>query len=175
MRHVLIRRCLFHSGGQTAIETAFLLPMLIVLLGGVFELGRLMYIYNTLEKSMKSGVQYLQRTQGVDFCNPSDPAFTDAANFIVYGNLQGTGDAVLPGLTPSMVFFYGERGDPNTSLIVTCPCAGTGSCDTQNGGTPPDYIVANLGAGYQLDMTFPMGVFGLVNLAVSVRLPFLGA
>jgi hypothetical protein len=170
-----MRRNCFYSGGQTAIETAFLLPMLILLLGGVFELGRLMYIYNTLEKSLKSGVQYLQRTQGVDFCNVSDPALTDAANFIVYGNLQGTGDAVLPGLTPGMVSFYGERGDPNTSLIIECSCGGAGSCDTENGGLPPDYIVANLGAGYPLDMTFPMGVFGLVNLPVSVRLPFLGA
>jgi hypothetical protein len=169
-----MRRKFLHRGGQTAVETAFLLPGLILLLGGVFELGRLMYIYNTLEKSLKSGVQYLQRTQGVDFCNPGDPAFNDAANFIIYGNLQGTGNAVVPGLTPGMISFYAERGDPNTSLIVTCPCAGPGSCDTQNGGTPPDYIVATLGAGYQLDMTFPLGVFGLVNLPVSVRLPFLG-
>ena len=170
-----MRRRIFQNGGQTAIETAFLLPGLIFLLGGVFELGRLMYIYNTLEKSLKSGVQYLQRTQGVDFCNLSDPAFTDAANFVVYGNLQGTGNPVVPGLTPSMISFFAERGDPNSSLIIACPCSGDGSCETQNGGTPPDYIVANLGAGYQLDMTFPLGVFGLVNLPVSVRLPFLGA
>jgi hypothetical protein len=170
-----MRRRLLHSGGQTAVETAFLLPALILLLGGVFELGRLMYIYNTLEKSVKSGVQYLQHTQGVNFCNFGDPAFTDAKNFIVYGNLQGTGTPVFTDLTPDMVFFFAERGDPTTSTINTCPCSGPGSCDTSNGGTPPDYIVANLGGGYPLDMTFPLGVFGVVNLQVSVRLPFLGA
>ncbi len=163
------------TGGQTAVETAFLLPMLMVLLGGVFELGRLMYIYNTLEKSLKSGVQYLQRTQGVDFCNFGDPAFSDAKNFIVYGNLQGNGTPVFSDLTPDMIFLYAERGDPNTSVINVCPCGGVGSCDTANGGTPPDYIVATLGGGYPLDMSFPFGVFGVVYLPVSVRLPFLGA
>ncbi len=170
-----MRRFLLNDQAQTAVETAFLLPMMILLLGGIFELGRLAYIYNRLENNLKSGVEYLQRTQGVDFCNLSDPAFTDATNFVVFGNLQGTGNPTVPNLTPSMVFFFAERGDPTTSTIAACPCAGTGSCDTQNGGSPPDYIVANLGQGYPLDMTFPLGVFGIVNLPVSVRLPFLGA
>src|SRR5882724_9769868 len=92
--------------GQAAIETAFLLPMLFVLAGGVFELGRMMYVYNQLEKSVKSGVQFLQHTNGVNYCAIDDAAFTDAKNMIVFGNLQGTGQPVVPGLTVDMVTFF---------------------------------------------------------------------
>jgi len=159
--------------GQAALETAFLLPMLLVMAGGVFELGRMMYVYNQLEKSVKSGVQFLQHTQGVNYC-ADDPAFTDAKNMIVFGNLQGTGQPVVTGLTVDMVTFFAERSD-SAMGIQACPC-GTdpGTCDTSQGGTPPDYVVANLGPGFPLDMRFPLGVFGTTNLQVSVRLPFLG-
>ncbi len=151
------------------------MPFLIMLMFAAFQFGRLFFTYHTLQKSVRSGVEYLQHTQGVNFCDGNDPAITDARNFIVFGNLQGTGQPVVTGLTPDLITIVPERGDPTTSVINPCPCGGDGSCDISTGGTAPDYIVVNLGGGFPFDMSFPLAHFGIVNLQVTVRLPFLGA
>lgn len=161
--------------GQAAVETAMALPVLLLMLFGAFQVGRVFYIYHTLHKAMRVGVQYVLRTQGVNFCDPNDPVLIDARNLIVFGNLQGTGTPVVPGLTVDMIQFLPERGDPTSSVVTDCGCAGENSCDISSGGRPPDYVTVNLGNGFPLDVTFPMGMSGAWNLRVSVRQPFLGA
>ena len=160
--------------GQAAVETALILPLIVMMLFGAFQFGRVFYLYNTLQKSLRGGVQYVLRSQGVNFCDPNDPILIDARNFIVFGNLQGTGDPVVTGLTTEMIQFLPERGDPASATIVDCVCAGDGSCDIANGGTSPDYITVNLGSGFPVELTFPLVHLGTFNLRVSVRQSFLG-
>ena len=155
-------------------EIALALPVLILLLFGAFQVGRVFYIYHTLQKSLRGGIEYVLRTEGVNFCDPNDPVLLDAKNFIVFGNLQGTGSPAVTGLTVDMIQFLPERGDPTSTLITDCGCTGDASCDITNGGRPPDYVTVNLGSGFPIQISFPLVNSGTWTLRVSVRQPFLG-
>ncbi len=161
--------------GQAAVETALLLPVLLLLLFSAYQLGRAFYIYHTLHKAVRGGMQYLLRQPTVNFCDLNDPVLLDAKNFIVYGNLQGSGSAVVTGLTPDMIQILPERGDPLAGTVADCPCTGDGNCDPANGGRRPDFVTVTFGPGFPLDLTFPLVSFGTINLRVSVRQPYMGA
>jgi hypothetical protein len=161
--------------GQAAVETAILLPLMLMLLFAAFQLGRVFYIYHTLHKAVRGGMQYLLRQPVVKFCDISDPALLDTKNFIVYGNLQGTGTPVVTGLTPDMIQIFPERADPAAGTLADCACSGEGNCDPAAGGRRPDFVTVNFGPGFPLDLTFPLASFGTINLRVSVRQPYMGA
>jgi hypothetical protein len=161
--------------GQAAVETALVIPLLMLALFGAYQIGRLLYIYHILQKAMRGGAQHVIRLQGVNFCDSADPALFDAKNFIVYGNLQGAGEPIVAGLTTEMIQFFPERGDPASTLVADCPCSGDGHCDVLSGGRPPDYVTVQLPSGFPVDLTFPLIRLGTITLRVSVRQPFLGA
>ncbi len=160
--------------GQAAAELVFTIPLLLMLLFAAFQLARIFYIYHTLQKALRGGAGLLARANNVNFCDAGDPALVDARNFIVYGNLQGTGSPIVQGLTPDTVQIFPERVPTGSSAIVACPCGDQESCDVSAGGRPPDYITINLGGGYPLRLPFPLVTFSTINLSVSVRLPVTG-
>lgn len=162
--------------GQAAVELALLLPILVLLLFGVVQLARVFYVYHTLHKAVRSGAGFLARLSDVNFCDAQGETFLDARNFIVYGNLEGSGAPVVNGLTPEMIQIIAERADPDTSSIALCACAEDGSgCDITTSGRAPDYVVVNLGeAGFPLDVRFPFVNLGAIPLHVSVRMAVTG-
>lgn len=162
------------TSGQSSVEAALILPLVMMMVFGTFSVGRLFYIYHTLQKAMRGGVEYALRAQGVNFCDLNDPVLFDAKNIIVYGNLQGAGDPVVGGLTTDMIQFIAERGDPNSSVVNDCGCADNG-CDITSGGRPPDFVTVNLGGGLPVNFAVPFLKLGTISVRVSVRQPFLGA
>src|ERR1044071_133839 len=54
--------------GNATVELAIVFPILVLLLGGTAELGRLFYTYTTLAKATKTGARYLS--------NAADPSLT---------------------------------------------------------------------------------------------------
>ena len=46
-----------NSKGQTIVETAIILPILLILVLGIFEFGRAMYIKNTLNNAARAGAR----------------------------------------------------------------------------------------------------------------------
>jgi len=172
---MLVRHTPHSQRGQAAVETALLLPVLLLLLFSAFQLGRVFYIYHTLHKAVRGGMQYLLRQPTVNFCDLNDPVLLDAKNMIVFGNLQGSGSPVVTGLTADMIQILPERGDPQAGTVADCPCSGDGNCDPASGGRRPDFVTVTFGTGFPLDLTFPLVNFGTINLRVSVRQPYLGA
>jgi Flp pilus assembly protein TadG len=87
--------------GAAAVEFAFLVIPLLVMLTGITEFGRAMYYYNTIAKGARDAVR-LMSTQ-----TPTDPDYgtlTAAAKCTaVYGNPSCTGQELVPGLTTAMV------------------------------------------------------------------------
>jgi len=67
------------------------------LFGATAEFGRFFYEYTTLAKATRVGTRYLA-TAGV-----STAEDVKAQNLVVYGNMAGTGDPVISGLTTSNV------------------------------------------------------------------------
>ncbi|RII27808.1 MAG: hypothetical protein CXR31_06160 [Geobacter sp.] len=46
-----------NSKGQTIVETAIILPILLILVLGIFEFGRAMYVKNTLNNAARAGAR----------------------------------------------------------------------------------------------------------------------
>jgi hypothetical protein len=162
--------------GQAAVELALLLPILVILLFGVVQVARVFYVYHTLHKAVSAGAGFMSRLNNVNFCDDQSEIFFDARNYIVYGNLEGSGTPVVNGLTPEMVQIIPERADADTSLVDQCPCSDDGaSCDLTTSGRAPDYVVVNLGeAGFPVDVRFPFVNLGSIPLHVSVRMAVTG-
>jgi hypothetical protein len=85
-----------HEKGIALVEFALILPMFVMLLFLTTEFGRAYYQYDTITKSVRQAARYLSvRAQGRDIAN--------AKNIIVYGNPNGTGSPLVPGLSLSNV------------------------------------------------------------------------
>lgn len=161
--------------GQVAVEFALLLPVMILLLFGIFQVARLFYVYHTLQKALRGGAGFIARLSDVNYCNDQDPFFGDARNFVVFGNLQGAGEPVVQGLTPEMVQIIPERADTDAALVTQCLCTDEATgCDITGSGQAPDFVVVNLGAGFPVDVRFPFVTLGTIPLRVSVRMPVTG-
>ncbi len=168
-------RHLKRQRGQAVVELAFQIPLMLALLFGGVQLGRVFYVYHTLQKALRAGAGLLARSVNVDYCNTADPLLTDARNFIVYGNLQGEGAPVVPGLTPDLIQILPERQAPGTTGVTECPCTEDGeSCQLSSVGRAPDFVVVNFGNGFPMTVQFPFVNFGTINLRVSVRMPVTG-
>lgn len=156
-------------------ELAVQIPLIIVILFGTVEVARVFYVYHTLQKALRGGAALLARSPNVLYCDSNDLTLTDARNFMVYGNLQGQGTAVVQGLTPDSIQILPERSVTGTTGVVSCLCTeDPDSCDSGSGGRAPDFIVVSLGDGFPLPIPFPFIDLGTVNLRVSVRMPVTG-
>lgn len=106
MRHVLRKHRNFLRG-VAAVELGLTMVPLLVLTFGVTEYGRAIYTYNSIEKAARDAVRYLTAPAA----GTADPV-ADAKNLVVYGNTQGTGTPLAPGLTTGVV---------NICNATTCP------------------------------------------------------
>lgn len=84
--------------GVAAVELGILLLPLTLLTFGVTEFGRAIYQYNTLVKATRDATRFLS---GQGAGDPAD--VTVAQCLVVYGNRACTGNALVPGLSASMV------------------------------------------------------------------------
>ena len=82
--------------GVALVEFALILPFLLMMIVITTELGRAIYYYGTLAKSVREAARYLSvRAPNTDLAQ--------ARNIIVYGNPAGTGSPQVPGLSTSNV------------------------------------------------------------------------
>ena len=95
--------------GQSLLEFAMVLPVLLLLGIGTIEFGRAYYQYNTLSKAVRQAARYM-----------STHAYTtaeqdNAIRMAIYGNAAGTGTPCVPGLTMSNFALTPRNG--GTTLI----------------------------------------------------------
>ena len=84
------------QNGVALIEFALILPFLLLLSILAIELGRAIWEYNTLTKSVRDTARYLSiQTPGTNV--------TQARRLMVYGNVSGTGSPLASGLSMSNV------------------------------------------------------------------------
>jgi len=111
--------------GAAIVEFVIVLPICLILIMATAEFGRVFIQYNTLTKSVRDGVRYVAANAlvgqtGVVSINGALQAQTQ--NLVVYGNIAGTGSALLPDLTTSAVTVAGAGGG-NVSVSVAYPYA----------------------------------------------------
>ena len=159
--------------GSALLESALLLPVLLTLLTGTFELGRITYTYYMLEKIMANLARHLGTQQGVNFCNAEDATVQAAIQFALTADPAVTDSPLVAGLRPDMFSVRVERYDANSQLILACECSAAG-CDASQGALPPGYLVVSLVEGYPMQP----GVWGFsaqaFTLRPMVRFPYAG-
>lgn len=100
------------QNGLAIVEFTIVIPMLLLLFIATAEMGKLLYDYNTLTKAQRNGVRFLAThvrtgetanitsTQSVEYSYVAP-----ARNLVVYGDIAGSGDPVLRGLSTADVAF----------------------------------------------------------------------
>jgi Flp pilus assembly protein TadG len=84
--------------GVAAVEMGLLLVPLVTLVFGITELGRAIYQYNAIAKSVRTAARFLSQYEAGDGARA-----TQARCLVVHGNTACTGAVLAPGLTTSMV------------------------------------------------------------------------
>ena len=134
--------------GQSLMEFALVLPLLLLMAFGITEFGRAYYQYNTLSKAIRNGARYMSS-------HPYDNAnITSTQNMVVYGQSSGSGTPVLPGLTPSM--------------IAVTPNGGTSPYDAIN---PPQSVSVGV-VNYPFSPLVPGVISVLKNATFSPQVVF---
>ncbi|MGF1875178.1 pilus assembly protein [Photobacterium frigidiphilum] len=92
--------------GLAMVEFTIILPVLLILLLSILELGRAFYLYSELEKLSRDSTRYLANviasgTTGV--YSLTDSQIANASNLIVYGTTSTGNDSLLPSLTTDHV------------------------------------------------------------------------
>jgi Flp pilus assembly protein TadG len=87
--------------GISTIEFAICAPVLLLLLLGTAEVGRLLFQYNTLMKTVRDGARYAAGQAAVGSTRVIDltpQRILETQNLVVTGNTAGAGAPLLPGL-----------------------------------------------------------------------------
>ena len=99
--------------GVAMVEFAIVLPLILLLIVGVTEMGRAMVRYNALTKSVRDGVRHaaayaLLGSTGT--VNIDAQLTNEVRNLVVYGNIAGTGTPILEGLNTSQIQLVDSGG-----------------------------------------------------------------
>lgn len=58
-----MRRLYTDASGAALVEAALVIPIMIVIMAGLFELGRAAYAYHTLDKAVRASARYVARAR----------------------------------------------------------------------------------------------------------------
>lgn len=85
------------DSATSILEAAIIIPIMVVLMGGIFDFGRAYGTISAGQKSMRSAVRFLTRLPAETVC--SSWALAQAKNIALYGNTAGTGNLLVPNWT----------------------------------------------------------------------------
>ncbi len=160
------RRC----RGNMIIEAALWIPVLVLLVVGMIQIGKITYVYYTLKKVVYSAARYISVQQGTNFCDPADANIQAALNFAVTD--PTTGQPLIAGLTADMLNITIECTDPNTpGVLGVCNTSGCGGAASAQ---RPDYVLVTIPSGYSVTPRIPFLTLNPIPLRPSVALPFGG-
>lgn len=159
--------------GQALLETVLLLPFLLLFLVGTIELGKIVYSYFTLQKTLYSIARMAGTQQGINLCDSNDALLTSTINTVLTGTSAGDGASLIQGLTATDIQVRVERYDPVSNSLSQCACSILG-CDTASGGAPPDFLVVTLTNGYTVSPVFPLFKVDPFQLRPQIRIPYGG-
>jgi Flp pilus assembly protein TadG len=132
----LARRAVRANSGMAAIEFAFLVPVFLILLMGVVDMGQLFYCYYRLDQAVAAGSQYAALNAGN--VNSTSGASLATSIATVVENANGSAwanDTVIINNGPTVAVTNGSATSGGTaSNADSCYCP-TGSASTWSWGS----------------------------------------
>jgi hypothetical protein len=160
--------------GNTLIELAMFIPILLTLLVATEQLGKLTYTYYSLKKALYSAARYVGTQQAVNFCDASDPSIVAAANLAATGTTDGSAQPLIQDFTADMITITAESYNPvgQFQSVGSCPCQdyGDGVADCQG----PNFISVTIPAGYNFTPNIPFSPVLTIPLTPQVLIPYGG-
>lgn len=157
------------QGGNSMIETVMFMPLLILLLVGTFQFGRVTFLYFQVHKTLYGLARLVATRQGANLCDAADPEVLSVKNFALSGSSDGT-EPLVTGLTADLVTIRLERQEADSAILSECECSLTG-CDISQGGQQPQFIVVSMPEGFPVTVTIPYLLQQTVTLRPTVRVP----
>src|SRR5687767_13137765 len=102
--------------GNSLLETAMFVPVLMLLLVGMVEFARVTYTYYTLHKTLYTLARYLGTRLGANLCDAGDAEVASAKEYALTGATDGTAESFLPGLTTDMIQVRVERATGGSEI-----------------------------------------------------------
>jgi len=113
-----VRKLISHTGGASAAEFGIVLPLFILFLLGIIDVGRWLWTYNHLEKATQMGARMAVVTNAA--------SGSEAAQSGIYAQYFGVGGLTQGDVIPASAF--GKITCTNSSCTCTttpCPTLGT--------------------------------------------------
>jgi Flp pilus assembly protein TadG len=110
-----LRRFFYDTEGSALVEMTIILPVIVPLMVGGVELGRVFSDYTTADKSMREAARYLARVPEAGVCTANPWGLARAKDLAMYGSLN-------PGQDPQPLIT--DWTDPNT-ITLTAPACGS--------------------------------------------------
>lgn len=80
-----------YQKGQALVEAAIILPLLLLLIMGIFEFGRAMFLKNTLNNAARAGARTAVVTPKFDATHPAGMSNTDSTKTLTCADADFTG------------------------------------------------------------------------------------
>lgn len=149
----VLTRLFSRQRGVAAVEFGLLLTPLVLMIFGTTELGRAIYSYNTLDKTVRDAARHLSQH------GPGDATIAAQAKCLaVYGTTDCSGSVVAPGLTVGMV-----------SLCDASLCPGTHANQTTGLGSINLVTVSIQSYPYTSVVHFVVPDMTFNNISVTLR------
>jgi Flp pilus assembly protein TadG len=147
--------------GQTLVEFGLIIPIVLLIMVGLFDLGRIVFINNSLSDGARDGARHAStRPRDADYCTRVDEAVRSAT--------RGQ------PLTPYTVTFTTLNGAGNTlSTYVVCADGSNGPglaamvADEQAG--PGDRVTVDIGADVNLALEFIARAAGRTGFSLEAE------
>lgn len=111
------------SGGSITVEFLIMLPLILVAIVFVYDLGRAIWAYEIASQDVRAGLRYLSRVESVTNFSSSSSAVQAAIN------LAETGSTTTTANCPSNCH-YPWTDSSSITVSAGCPTGGT-TCSTQ--------------------------------------------
>jgi Flp pilus assembly protein TadG len=157
----MMRRCDSHSAfrhqrGLAMVEFAISVPVILLLMFGSFEFGHLMIEYSALNDGVRNAARYVA---GAALNGTADTMLTGARwstlaqqgqNLAVFGNIGGTGSAILTGLTTGEITVTEDTLNRNITVAASYPYV------SLFGGAIPTFTGGSISTAYTLTISTTM-------------------
>jgi Flp pilus assembly protein TadG len=94
-----------------------------LLMGGTVEFGQYLIQYSTLNDAVRNATRYVAGAalDSTGALLQQGPEMAQGKNLAVYGNIAGSGNALLPGLTTAQITVTENTGTDNITVTAAYP------------------------------------------------------